>query len=426
MARTELASYINAPNDTKLSMYAVSQQALAEIAISEGLQQMLSYKPTLDMGKLDLTKPYLMYIILPDEDGIYNKIVGIFVTLFTQTLIRRAQDEFGGRIPVRQNIVLDEVGSIGKAIPNLDNLISASRSRNVRLTIACQSDKQLVDVYGRAKADSIESCFSCTINFSSNDEEYMNRLSKRVGNRIVSVKDEFGNSSYRSEPLLTANQIYAMPAGTALIFLKNNIKYVQNLRMYRELYPDAKPVKLYHEPMKEHLEIPTFSLKKYVEDERTRKMNEIMGSMYNPEEKRESPFEGLIQKIDKRIAELEAEEKEREASELNLPFAAMTDEEVRSFMSDDETDDNIDEDMDEDEDADLYDEDIDVYDEDTDVFDEDADVYDEDTDIFDKDTDVYDEDTDIYDVDAADDCLDDYIDNFLDDLLSDVDDEEED
>ena len=287
IARRDLASYIFAARDTKLSIYSVASNAMAEISNSEGLLKLLSYEPTIHLNDLDLNEPFLLYIIMPDEDSVYTKIIGIIITMFTQKLIQRAQDEFDGALPVRTNILLEEIGSIGNSIPNLPNLMSASRSRNMRITVCCQSDQQLIDVYGPAKAAVIESCFGATVAFSTNDEDQLKRLSIRLGERTVTVTDEY-HTYTRTEPLLTPNQIRAMPVGTALVFLGNNVKFVSNLHMYRELYPDVKPIKLSRRVKEEKVKLPCFSLSGYLKrlaDERR--------------EREEAAFREIIEKTEK-------------------------------------------------------------------------------------------------------------------------------
>ena len=325
IARRDLASYIFAARDTKLSIYSVASNAMAEISNSEGLLKLLSYEPTIHLNDLDLNEPFLLYIIMPDEDSVYTKIIGIIITMFTQKLIQRAQDEFDGALPVRTNVLLEEIGSIGNAIPNLPNLMSASRSRNMRITVCCQSDQQLIDVYGPAKAAVIESCFGATVAFSTNDEDQLKRLSLRLGERTVTVTDEY-HTYTRTEPLLTPNQIRAMPVGTALVFLGNNIKFVSNLHMYRDLYPDVKAVKLLRRVKEEKVELPCFSLPGYLKrlaDERREKEEAALREELESKKKEaKEQFRRLSNHLEEKFSEKDDEDSDTGFMEIpdDLPF----------------------------------------------------------------------------------------------------------
>jgi len=229
-AKRDLATYVTAPNETRGSIHSVASSAFSLFNDSEGLSHLLS-KSTFDLNNFDVSKPFAFYIILPDEDDVYDGVAGLIFTMFTKQLIKIAQNRYNGRLPIRTNLVVDELGSVGKSIPNLPNLMSASRSRNIRIMVGLQSDKQLVSIYGEANAETINSCFGITMAFSTNDRNLLREYSERLGKKEVMV-----DGKLREEYLATPTQIEAMPRCMALIFVENNLKFFSKLPRYDQMY----------------------------------------------------------------------------------------------------------------------------------------------------------------------------------------------
>ena len=227
MAKRFFSAYATAPNDTRASIHSVADNGMEVFARSRGLLSMLS-KDTL-FTELDPSRPFVIYIILPDETDIYHGLAGVLVSQLTRHLIRLAQKN-GGALEKRVNLILEELGSIGRSIPELPNLMTAGRSRNLRMMLILQDGSQLEDVYGPVRAKAIDACVGILIGFSTNSWATLEEWSKRCGNRMAGIHDE------RIEPLITPVQLAAMPRGTALIMINRRYKFITRLPMYYELY----------------------------------------------------------------------------------------------------------------------------------------------------------------------------------------------
>lgn len=131
LAKRNLATYVTAPNETRASIHSVAASGLEVFSRSKGLMEMLS-EDTLNIMDIDVNRPFILTIITPDETDVYDALSGLLISQFSQHLIRVAQEK-GGKLPIRVNIILEELGSVGKSIPTLPNLMVASRSRNMRL-----------------------------------------------------------------------------------------------------------------------------------------------------------------------------------------------------------------------------------------------------------------------------------------------------
>ncbi len=308
LARRNLETYISAPNDTRASIHSVAVAGMRVFSQSKGLMNMIC-QDTLHINDLDINeKPLAIYIIVPDETSTYDSLAGLLVSQLTQHFIRLAQDKYNGRLPHRMNIILEEVGSIGKSIKMLPNLMTASRSRNIRLMLVLQSYSQLVDVYGQSNAETINASIGITMGFSTNSWETLNEWSQRCGEREVER-----NGAIVKEPILTASQLAAMPTATALIMIDNKYKHISHFPFYNEMYDCSnwkEPSTLYEK----NILIPhkIFDITDYIEKLRDKKRGDIFNTISNNpfssqqcntvDEKR---LDDIIKKIDEKIAEIE-------------------------------------------------------------------------------------------------------------------------
>lgn len=321
LAKRNLATYVTAPNETRGSIHSVASSGLEVFSRSKGLMEMLS-EDTLNIMDIDVERPFILIIITPDETDVYDTLSGLLVSQMSQNLIRIAQDK-GGRLPIRVNIILEELGSVGKSIPTLPNLMVASRSRNIRLMLVLQSYAQLIDVYGKSKAETINSCIGITIGFSTNSWETLTEWAQRCGEKQIEI-----NGHIVKEQLITATQLAAMPIGTALIMVDNQYKFIAHLPLYDEMYDNSawKAPESDFEINKRGFK--SFDFVALVKTIRKKKLESVLADMDSERKpletsSRESFFnviqnensidiDKLVSKIDAKIAELEKEEKENE------------------------------------------------------------------------------------------------------------------
>lgn len=239
LAKRNLATYVTAPNETRASIHSVAASGLEVFSRSKGLMEMLG-DDTLNIMDIDVNRPFILTVITPDETDVYDALSGLLVSQVSQHLIRVAQEK-GGRLPIRVNIILEELGSVGKSIPSLPNLMVASRSRNMRLMLVLQSNAQLVDVYGKSKAETINSCIGITIGFSTNSWETLTEWAQRCGEKQIE------NSGHIiKEQLITASQLAAMPTGTALVMVDSQYKFLLIFlsTMRCTITPNGKPLSI--------------------------------------------------------------------------------------------------------------------------------------------------------------------------------------
>lgn len=240
-AKQFLATYVSAPNDTRASIHSVAVSGLAVFCKSRGLSEMLS-NDTISINNIHTREnPKAIYIIVPDESNSYSSIVSTFISQIMQNYIYQAHTIYGGKLPNRLNLIFEEFATIGKCLPNMDNLAVAARSRNIRIMMVLQNGTaQLEDIYGRSKAATIMSSIGIVFTFSANSWEALEEVSRFCGEKRIST-----SGSFMTMPLISPANIAAMPIGTVLITINNRYKYVTRLPFYSDLFkPDDSLCKL--------------------------------------------------------------------------------------------------------------------------------------------------------------------------------------
>ena len=91
-------------------------------------------------------KKTALFLIMSDTDTTFNFILAMVQSQLINLLCDRADDKYGGRLPVHVRLILDEFANIGQ-IPNFDKLIATIRSREISASIILQSQSQLKAIY---------------------------------------------------------------------------------------------------------------------------------------------------------------------------------------------------------------------------------------------------------------------------------------
>lgn len=282
LARRYLESYLSGPKDTRGSVHSVASSGLSVFSRSRGLMELLS-EDSLDIRSLDVSRPFALIIIIPDETDAYDVLAGLLVSQLCFHLTRQAE-ELGGRLPVRCHILLEELGTVGRGIPDLPKLISVSRSRNIRLYLVLQTLSQLEDVFGRSRAKTIRSCIGITVCFSTNNWDTLQEFSQRCGEREI----EFSGHLVK-EPLITPTQLAAMPTGTALVIIDNAYKIITPLPFFYETFDFAGWTPPELPPAAAPRSIKVFNFTQHVRDLKIKKQQERITR--SQEEKRKAAEE---------------------------------------------------------------------------------------------------------------------------------------
>ena len=317
-ASMNLNSYMAAPNETRGSIKCVFLDGMAIFARSEGLIEMLS-SDGLNIAEMNGEKPVAIYIILPDESIIYDRLCGVLISQLMKHYMRLAQDEYKGRLPIRMHLILEELASVGSSISGLPDLMATSRSRNIKIYIVLQSLSQLDDLYGKSNASTILANIGIIIAFSTNDWKTLGELSQKCGDKEI----DFGTRIVTTS-LIKPEQLAGMDVKQALVMIDGSVKYITKLPFYDEIFDFSEwkePAQLKH---KKENNPKYFDITKYVQeggetDLRVPMMlqnEDIFRTFNKPKINEEIKLQELITKIDKAIERLEGTEEIEEIEEL--------------------------------------------------------------------------------------------------------------
>ena len=225
----QLQSYVTTANDTRAGIRSTFLDGLSIATKSISVRNFLSHDE-LRINDLRGDKPTLIYIIIPDETPIYDELTGVLVSQLMNHYVRIAEQKYGGKLPIRVNVLLEELGNIGRAITNLPHLMSAGRSRNIRVEFVLQSISQLVDIYGESNATTIMSNCDVRIAFRVNHWDTLTELSRICGEREINCEGHISR-----EPLITQSQLAAMETGQALVIVSGRVKFVTWIPDFTEM-----------------------------------------------------------------------------------------------------------------------------------------------------------------------------------------------
>ena len=118
-----------------------------------------------------------LFVIISDTDDTFNFVVSILYTQLFNLLCDKADDEYGGRLPVHVRCLLDEFANIGQ-IPKFEKLIATIRSREISASIILQSQSQLKAIY-KDNADTIVGNCDTTLFLGGKEKTTLKDMARR-------------------------------------------------------------------------------------------------------------------------------------------------------------------------------------------------------------------------------------------------------
>ena len=169
----------------------------------------------------------VLFLIMSDTDTTFNFILAMLQSQLINLLCDRADDKYGGRLPVHVRLILDEFANIGQ-IPNFDKLIATIRSREISASIILQSQSQLKAIYKDAAEIISDNCDS--VLFLSGRGKNAREISDALGKETI---DSFNTSENRGsqtshglnyqklgKALMSEDEIAIMDGGRCILQLR--------------------------------------------------------------------------------------------------------------------------------------------------------------------------------------------------------------
>ncbi|MGN1374160.1 MAG: VirD4-like conjugal transfer protein, CD1115 family [Bacilli bacterium] len=344
---------INAPSDTKGGIMSTFRQKIRLFASRENLSEMLSHS---DFSLLDIGKQKTaVFIVIHDEKTTYHALATIFIKQCYETLIDVAQEN-GGRLPIRTNFILDEFANM-PPLKDVDSMVTAARSRGMRFTFIIQNFAQLNDVYGKEVAEVIRGNCGNTIYLISTELAALEEISKMCGEVKSKEKDKTA-----STPLVTVTDLQKLKFGEAILMRLRKSPFKTKLPMNDQVNW-GYTIQEASFPIRPTKPVEIFDIKTFVKEKKKEKMmaegnNNPMGGGFNPMNpfgggmspfgdmaspfggsmpnpfdaapKSSSPFstnldlDAMMRDIDRKIAELDAEEARAKEEEKKKQEASNT------------------------------------------------------------------------------------------------------
>ena len=169
-----------------------------------------------------------LFVIISDTDDTFNFVVSILYTQLFNLLCDKADDVYGGRLPVHVRCLLDEFANIGQ-IPKFEKLIATIRSREISACIVLQSQSQLKAIY-KDNADTIVGNCDSTLFLGGKEKTTLKEISEILGKETI---DSFNTSETRGrelshglnyqklgKELMTQDEIAVMDGGKCILQLR--------------------------------------------------------------------------------------------------------------------------------------------------------------------------------------------------------------
>ena len=133
-----------------------------------------------------------LFLIMSDTDSTFNFVIAMIQSQLFNLLCDKADDVYGGRLPVHVRCILDEFANIGQ-IPQFDKLIATIRSREISASIILQSQSQLKAIY-KDNADTISGNCDVTLFLGGKEKTTLKEMSELLGKETI---DSFNTGENR-------------------------------------------------------------------------------------------------------------------------------------------------------------------------------------------------------------------------------------
>ena len=169
-----------------------------------------------------------LFLIMSDTDDSFNFLISMCYTQLFNLLCEKADDVYGGRLPVHVRCLIDECANIGQ-IPNLEKLVATIRSREISACLVLQAQSQLKALY-KDNADTIIGNMDSQIFLGGSENTTLKELSATLGRETIDLyntSDTRGNSpsfgtSYQKtgHELMSRDELAVMDGGKCILQLR--------------------------------------------------------------------------------------------------------------------------------------------------------------------------------------------------------------
>ena len=222
-----------------------------------------------------------LFLIMSDTDASFNFLISMVYSQMFNLLCEKADDVYGGRLPIHVRCLIDEFANIGQ-IPNFDKLIATIRSREISACIVLQAQSQLKSLY-KDNADTIEGNCDTTIFLGGKEKTTLKEISESLGKETIDSfntsltkgqSDSFGTNYQKlGKELKSVDELAVMDGGKCILQLRGVRPF------FSDKYDITKhknyPLLLDSNPNNE------FDIAKFVKDKKRNKLYMSQGSRFS-------------------------------------------------------------------------------------------------------------------------------------------------
>lgn len=177
-----------------------------------------------------------LFLIMSDTDSTFNFLISMIYTQLFNLLCEKADDVYGGRLPVHVRCLIDEAANIGQ-IPNLEKLVATIRSREISACLVLQAQSQLKALY-KDSADTIIGNMDSRIFLGGSEPTTLKELNQSLGKETI---DTFNTGESRGrevshslnyqklgKDLATVDELAVLDGGKCILQLRGVRPFMSN------------------------------------------------------------------------------------------------------------------------------------------------------------------------------------------------------
>ena len=158
-------------------------------------------------------KKTALFLIMSDTDDTFNFLIAMCYTQLFNQLCEKADDVYGGRLPIHVRCLIDEMANIGQ-IPNLEKLMATIRSREISACLVLQTQSQLKAIY-KDNADTIIGNCDSTIFLGGREPGTLKELSTALGKETIDTYNTGESRGRETSHSLNYQKLGKEPSWTA-------------------------------------------------------------------------------------------------------------------------------------------------------------------------------------------------------------------
>lgn len=177
-----------------------------------------------------------LFLIMSDTDGTFNFLISLAYSILFNRLCERADDVYGGRLPVHVRCLIDEAANIGQ-IPNLEKLMATIRSREISACLVLQAQSQLKALY-KDNMDTIIGNCDASLFLGGKEETTLKSWNSLLGKETIDLYNtsitkgtqESHGQNYQKlgKDLMTVDELAVMDGGKCLLQVRGVRPFLSN------------------------------------------------------------------------------------------------------------------------------------------------------------------------------------------------------